>query len=264
MRNLLSALLLPPSNLILLGFAGILLLRHCPRLGRSLATLALTLLYLLSTPIIAEGLLHSLEILPQRHPFDTSVQAIVVLGADTYFSPPEYDAHTVGRLGLERVRYAARLYRRTGKPIMATGGTAQGNGFSEAAQMKTVLEEEFRVPVRWVEKTSRNTRENAYKSLAILQKDGIDHIALVTHAWHMPRAMREFEQAGFNVTPAPTAFTTRYRTGLMSFIPTANALQKSWLYFHEITGMLWYRLVPVSRDLKRLPEYSDHAPNPAS
>jgi uncharacterized SAM-binding protein YcdF (DUF218 family) len=146
---------------------------------------------------------------------------------------------------------------------MATGGTALGNGFSEAAQMKTVLEEEFRVPVRWVEKTSRNTRENAYKSFAILKKDDIDHIALVTHAWYMPRAMREFEQAGFNVTPAPTAFTTRYRTGLISFIPTANAMQKSWLYFHEIAGMLWYRLVPVSRDLKRLPEYSDQAPHPA-
>ena len=167
----------------------------------------------------------------------------------------------MGRLSLERVRYAARLYRRTGKPILTTGGTEQGNGFSEAVQMKTVLEEEFLVPVSWVEKTSRNTRENAYKSFAILKKDGIDHIALVTHAWHMPRAIREFEQAGFNVTPAPTAFTTRYRTGLMSFIPTANALQKSWLYFHEIFGILWYRLIPVSRDLRRLHERSDHTAN---
>jgi uncharacterized SAM-binding protein YcdF (DUF218 family) len=260
-RNLLSALLLPPSNLILLGMAGIALLKHRPGLGKALVTLALALLYLLSTPIVAEGLLHSLETLPQRHPFDTSVQTIVVLGADTYFSPPEYDAHTVGRLSLERVRYAARLYRRTGKPILTTGGTEQGNGFSEAVQMKTVLEEEFRVPVSWVEKTSRNTRENAYKSFAILKKDGIDHIALVTHAWHMPRAIREFEQAGFNVTPAPTAFTTRYRTGLMSFIPMANALQKSWLYFHEIFGILWYRLIPVSRDLRRLHERSDHTAN---
>ena len=89
MRNLLSALLLPPSNLILLGMAGIALLKHRPGLGKALVTLALALLYLLSTPIVAEGLLHSLETLPQRHPFDTSVQTIVVLGADTYFSPPE-------------------------------------------------------------------------------------------------------------------------------------------------------------------------------
>ena len=44
---------------------------------------------------------------------------------------------------------------------------------SEAAQMKAVLEKEFQVPVRWMKKLPRNTRENAYKSFAILKKDGI-------------------------------------------------------------------------------------------
>ena len=111
--------------------------------------------------------------------------------------------------------------------------------------MKAVLEKEFEVPVKWMEEGSRNTRENAYKSFAILKKDGISHIALVTHAWHMPRASREFEQAGFKVVPAATAYTKRYRTDVFSFIPTAGALQKSWLFLHEVIGMWWYRLSPA-------------------
>ncbi|MDE2365945.1 MAG: YdcF family protein [Betaproteobacteria bacterium] len=245
--NLISAFLLPPFNLILLGTAGLLLLKWQPRLGKILMTVTLALLYLLSTPIFAEFMLQRLETRPAPGPFNTSgsgIQAIVVLGSSTYFNAPEYGGHTVSRLGLERIRYAAWLYRLTGKPILAAGGSPLASGSSEAAQMKAVLEKEFQVPVRWTEEVSVNTRENAYNSFAILKKEGIRHIALVTHAWHMPRAAREFERAGFEVTPAATAYTTRLKTDVFAFIPSAGALQKSSWFFHEVTGLLWYRLMP--------------------
>src|SRR5574340_372540 len=108
--NLISAFLLPPFNLILLGAAGLLLLKWRPRLGKILMTVTLALLYLLSTPIFAEFMLQRLETRPTRPvsgPFNTSdsgVQAIVVLGSNTYFNAPEYGGHTVSRLGLERIR----------------------------------------------------------------------------------------------------------------------------------------------------------------
>ena len=241
---LVSALLLPPLNLILLGAMGVLLLKRRPRTGKILVVSARALLYLLSTPFVAETALQKLETLPALKPFD-SVQAIVVLGAGTYFNAPEYEGNTVNRLGLERIRYAARLHRLTRKPILTTGGAPLGSSSSEAAQMKDVLEKEFRVPVKWIEEASGNTRDNAYKSFAMLKKDGVSRIALVTHAWHMPRATREFEQAGFKVIPAATAYTTRYKTDLFAFIPTAGALQKSSFFFHEVIGMIWYWLSPV-------------------
>ena len=148
----------------------------------------------------------------------------------------------MGRFSLERVRYAAWLYQQTGKPILATGGDPADHGSAEAAQMKAVLEREFTVPVKWIETVARNTRENAYNSFAILQKEGIGRIALVTHAWHMPRAAREFEQAGFKISPAATGYTTRHRTDIFVLIPTAAALQKSSLFFHEVIGLGWYWL----------------------
>lgn len=242
--NLISAFLLPPLNLILLGMIGVLLLKGRPRLGKLLMVIALTLLYVLSSPFFADAMLQKLETPPAPGPMDSGVQAIVVLGSSSYFNAPEYGGDTVSRLGLERIRYAARLHRLTGKSILATGGSPLGRGSSEASQMKAVLEREFQVPVRWTEGASANTRENAYKSFAILKKDGIRHIALVTHAWHMPRAAREFEQAGFKVTPAATAYTTRYKTNVFAFVPSAGALQKSSLFFHEVIGILWYWLTP--------------------
>ena len=111
--------------------------------------------------------------------------------------------------------------------------------------MKAALEKDFRVPVKWVEEASNNTRENAYKSFAILKKDKITHIMLVTHAWHMPRATKAFEQVGFKVTPAATAFTTRQQIDVLAFIPTAGALQQSELFMHEMIGMWWDRLFPA-------------------
>ena len=108
--------------------------------------------------------------------------------------------------------------------------------------MKQVLEQEFKVPVRWVEGESDNTLQNARLSYAVLKAAGIQRIYLVTHAWHMPRAVQAFQSAGFQVVPAPTAYTTRYQTDLLTFIPNAGALRDSRIFMHELIGMFWYQL----------------------
>ena len=188
--NLVSAFLLPPLNLILLGALGVLLLKHHPRLGRFLLACTLALLYLISTPFIAETMLQKIETPYVADSVSSEGRVIVVLGGGTYFNAVEYGGDTVNRYSLERIRYAAYLYQLTGKSILVTGGAPLGNISSEAEQMKSVLENEFRTPVKWVEGSSNNTHENAYKSYEILKKDEIKHIMLVTHAWHMPRAKR--------------------------------------------------------------------------
>lgn len=241
--NLISAFLLPPLNLLLLGAAGTLLWHKRPRIARALVTASLALLWLCSTPYFAEGALHLLEGPPHAvNPGAQPADAIVVLGGGTYFHAPEYAGDTVDEASLVRLRYAAKLQRETGKPILVTGGKPLGNNLPEAQQMKTVLENEFKVPVRWTEDASANTLENALYSYALLQKAGIKRIYLVTHAWHMPRAAFVFRQVGFKVVPTPTAWTTRYKTGLLDFIPRAEALRDSSIFMHEVIGLLWYRL----------------------
>lgn len=241
--NLVSAFLLPPLNLLLIALAGLLLWHKRPRIARILLTASLTLLWLLSTPYVAEKLLHSLEGEPRAAETSPPVaDAIVVLGGGTYFQAPEYGADTVSGASLQRLRYAARLYRETGKPILVTGGKPLGNTLSEAAQMKRVLEQEFKVPVQWSEGGSDNTLENARLSYPILKAAGITRIYLVTHAWHMPRSILAFQAAGFKVIPAPTAYTTGFQTDLLAFIPSIDALGESRIFMHEMIGMLWYRL----------------------
>jgi uncharacterized SAM-binding protein YcdF (DUF218 family) len=241
--NLLSAFLLPPLNLLLVAALGLWLWHKRPLVARTLLTASVVLLWLLSTPYFAGLLLQGLE----GEPYVTDTRkpladAIVVLGGGTYFHAPEYGGDTVGRATLERLRFAAKLHRETGKPVLVTGGAPLGNGTSEAEQMKQALVQEFNVPVQWAESASNNTLESARLSYQTLKQAGIDRIYLVTHAWHMPRAVQSFQSAGFQVVPAPTAYTTRYRTDLLTFIPNADALHDSRIFMHELIGMLWYQL----------------------
>ena len=241
--NLISASLLPPLSLLLVLLSGLLLFRCRPKLARVFIFTSFALLWLASTPYIAEGALHLLEaqtsaLSEQPH----SASAIVILGGGTYFRAPEYDGQdTISEMTLPRLRYGARLQRELQLPILVSGGKPLGNIVSEAQQMRAALEQDFQVKVRWTEDTSDNTLENARNSFQLLQKQGITKIYLVTHAWHMARSATAFRRAGFEVIEAPTAFTTRYRIDMLAFLPRAESLRDSKIFVHEVIGLLWYQ-----------------------
>jgi len=246
--NLISAFLLPPLSFLLVLLSGLLLLRRHPGTARWLLTLSCALLWLASTPYIAEGGLHLLESrtsvldMSQSGKSTLDPAAIVILGGGTYFHAPEYAGQdTISELVLPRLRYGARLQRKWQLPILVSGGKPLGNHVAEAQQMRVALEQDFQVPVRWTEDTSDNTQENARNSYLTLHKAGIHKIYLVTHAWHMLRASAAFRAAGFEVVEAPTAFTTRYQIDLLAFIPCAEAVRDSKYFFHEAIGLLWYQ-----------------------
>jgi uncharacterized SAM-binding protein YcdF (DUF218 family) len=240
--KIINAFLLPPLNLLVLSGVGIFLLTRRPRLGRNLIIVAWILLYVLSTPIVARTLIQTLETVPPLQPgayTADEVGAIVVLAGGVYDDAPEYGGDSASPDALARVRYAARLQRATGKPILVTGGGPRSRN-AESLVLKDALENDFFVPVRWVEDQSENTWQNARLSYAILQPQGITTVYLVTQAWHMSRAVTAFERAGFRVIPAPTGFTTAYQLSLLDFLPRGSALGKSFVALHEWMGQGWY------------------------
>lgn len=239
--NLVSGFLLPPLGLLLFGAAGFFCLRRSQRWGRGLIGIALFGLWLLCTPFVAQRLLAGLEI-PYRPVGGDEADAIVVLGGGLYPEAVEYGGGaTLHGRTLERVRYGAWLYRRIGKPILVTGGAPEGDA-PEGRVMREVLEREFGVPVAWVEDRSDNTRENARFSAEILRRAGIGRIYLVSHVWHLPRAVREFEREGLTVVPAGTGYQPMGEIGPLDFLPNASALSASYYACHEWLGLLWYRL----------------------
>lgn len=241
LKKILSALAVPPFSLILLALLGVFLSRRHPRSGRWLTGLALAGIGLLSIPAISIMLMQSLAtpapITPQQL---ARVQAIVILGGGIYAGAPEYGTDTVGPASLQRVRYGALLQKHSGLPILVTGGAPFG-GRPEAETMKETIEREFGGKVRWTESRSRDTAENANFSAVILWSSHITRIALVSHAWHLPRAIPLFEKQGLEVVPAPTAFTTWPEINAALFLPSAGALERSSTALHEWLGILVQR-----------------------
>ncbi|GAB6068584.1 YdcF family protein [Methylothermus subterraneus] len=244
--RLLETLVLPPASLLFLAGIGLGLRR------RVLTLIALTLLYLAATPWVSRWLAAKLEVYPPLDPNRLpTAQAIVVLGAMRYHQAPEYGGDTVAGLGLERLRYAAWLKRRTGLPILASGGRPLGESKAEAELMQEVLQE-FGTPATWLETQSRNTFENAKHSAVILKRQGIKTIFLVTSAFHLPRAVEAFTYQGLGVIPAGTRFTRPgpLESGLWAWLPSPSALCRTHLALHEIFGRLWYRLRYYSQPLR--------------
>lgn len=169
--------------------------------------------------------------------------AIVVLGGGVYRNAPEYGGDTVNSADLERLRYAAHLYRACRLPIIITGGHP-GGGESEATVMRQVLQQDFNVPVQWVETAARTTWENAHNTRALLPKR-IHTVFLVSQAWHLPRAVSSFDRAGFTTIPAGTGYGLTRPWRWSDLFPQPEGWTNSYLALHEIIGMGWYRIKSI-------------------
>ena len=246
-----QALILPPGGLVVLALLGLLLSRRF--LGKLLLLLSLASLYLLSTPYTAAWLMASLErdlALPPETHTSHGAQAIVVLGGGIRPNAPEFGGDTVSALTLERIRYAARLQRHTGLPVIASGGNPEQRPRSDAWLMGQVLREEYGITPLALEEQSVSTWENGQYTGTLLRRLGLGKILLVTHAWHMPRALESFRRAGIEVIPAPTAFASRRMDAEepWQWLPSFQAFRDSRYALHEYLGDAWYRLREVMAD----------------
>ncbi len=245
-NHILQGFILPPGLFLSMLLLGALLRLRFHRTGQSLIYAAIGLLLLMSLPIVSQPLLRFYENIPALDA-DTLAQskarAIVILGGGRYTNAPEYGGDTISIFSLERIRYGARLQRKTRLPILVSGGLVlEKNRPAEAELMKNVLTQDFHARVSWVEGDSHNTYENAVNSRVILGQQGIDDIILVTHALHMPRALTAFRKVGFRVTPAPLGFDTADDTSLiLKLLPDSFSLLRMHDLMHELIGNWWYR-----------------------
>ena len=236
---------------LLLALAAIIM----PRVRglRAAGMAAVAMLFVLSTPLVSDGLLSRLEFWGALSPtalVQSRAQAIVILSADQHMRP-EFGGFGPGALSLERLRYGAYLAKRTNLPVLVSGGDPSDTGVPLADTLASALDVSFGVRAMWRERRSLDTAGNAYESAKILKAQGVTRVLLVTHSWHMRRARLAFERAGLQVTPAPTAaigdpLRNLHSAGdwIRSLIPQATSLQASYYFIHEVIGWLVLRITP--------------------
>ncbi|MGH6647468.1 YdcF family protein [Aquabacterium sp.] len=188
-----------------------------------------------------------------RTPPSPSV-GIMVLGAGLVPRAPEYGVADLPHYFAERLRYGVWLGRQTGWPVGASGGVGWAQkevqiGPAEAEVAGRVAQLAYGVPLRWIEKSSVDTRGNAAASVAMLADQGVTEIVLVTDAFHMPRARRAFEQAAAawaaragkpvpTITPAPMKFWGKDANPVLAWMPSGAGMANVRMACHEWLGLL--------------------------
>ena len=237
LKKLVSVFIVPPLLPIGLIVLGLIFIKIRPRLAYGMAWLGAIVTLLLSTPAtvaLIAGPLQTYHIAKESDVEKT--QAIVILAGGQRFAP-EFGGAAPNRISLERIHYGSRLAKRSGLPILVTGGAPTGD-VPEAELIADMLKQDFGIEAKWVESHSLDTHDNARYSAAILQKAGIRKITLVTHAVHMRRAVNEFVAQGMDVEPAPMAFVSRAQNeGFFKNLPSITSAYAGWFALHE-----WYGL----------------------
>lgn len=242
-------LLLPSNFLIGLGLLGaLLLLTRFARAGRRLMVTALVLLAICAYSPLANFLLYPLE---QRFPkWDSSrgdPDGIIVLGG-----PLDADmsaAHGVPVIAgaADRLISAAALAHRYPKArIIYTGGSPNLlHNDAKEADYATALFQGLGIPRErlTMERQARNTKENAEFSKEIAKPKRGERWLLVTSAFHMPRSVGLFRQAGFAVEAYPVDWKVGTKEDLLRyFIVANNGLELVDIGVREWLGLIAYRL----------------------
>ena len=260
LKPVLSALALPPAPFLMLALAGAGLTRGRPRTSRVLIVLACVGIWLCSCAGAARWVEESWLSLPaplaaaQRADLKARAAAgesiaIVVLGGGMESPAPEYGGADLSSPSLFRLRYGLWLGRQTGIPVAASGGVGWGTSSSgiqpEANRMAEIAQAEYGVPLRWVEASSRDTHENAVNTLALLRPAGVREIVLVTHAPHLPRALREFRAAAAAASAVPVRITAAAMgqawpadSLLLRWLPSSEGTRRMRGALHEVLARL--------------------------
>ncbi|UCP07545.1 MULTISPECIES: YdcF family protein [unclassified Pseudomonas] len=247
-RYFVKNLLMPPGILLLLLVLAWWFRRSRPRLAGVCFALGAGGFWLMSLPVAVQWGAKALEREPPlaREEWATLAQradAIIVLGAGRERGDLAWGADQPTGVALERERYAARLAKASGLPILTSGGLHYGTPPSEARLMADSLRDDFGVTVRWQEERSRTTWENALFSAEMLLPQGIKRVVVVTQAWHMPRSVWSFQKAGFEVVPAPVAFLgVDNARPLGGWMPEFKSIWQSGQLLNEAVGQVGYSL----------------------
>ncbi len=250
-KPILSALLLPPVPLLLLVLVGGRLMYRRRLLAWLLILVGVLGVWFSCTTALGRGI--TLWLLrPPPALMDSQITelkrapktAIVVLGGGRWLLAPEYGVSTLRDRSVERLRYGLWLGRETALPVAFSGGVGYGApaGPSEAEIAARIADREFGRPLRWTETESRDTRENAVRSVTLLQQQGIEQIVLVTHGYHMPRALHNFERAAagknLRIVAAPLGIRTGGPLRASDWLPTSDGFEANRMALHEWIGRL--------------------------
>jgi uncharacterized SAM-binding protein YcdF (DUF218 family) len=252
LKKFFSFWLMPVPLCMALLVSGLLISRRRQRLGRCLTLAAAALLILFSNKFVSNRLVAPLE---DRYPAipeilaDAPVPAqlagcgfVVVLGGGHVDVPAWPAAERLSASSLGRIAEAVRILRVVPNARLIVSGPGMPGRPSHGAVLAEAARSLGVDPARiTVIDTAHDTEDEAH---AVARMAGKTRVALVTSAWHMPRAAALFRHAGVDFVPCPADFVAREGIRLTwdDFLWDSESLERSSRAAHEWIGLLWLKL----------------------
>lgn len=253
-KKLLGYCLMPLPFCLGLLVAGVLLMRteRRARLGRTLVLAAVVLLLLFANKFVSARLVRGLELqypavpeLTAGAPPAPALAAcgyVVVLGGGNAYMPGRPALSRLSSSALGRITEATRLLRVLPDAKLVLAGPPVGKRPSHATVLAQSAISLGVDPQRIV--LVEQVRDTEDESLAVRERVGQAPFALVTSAWHMPRAMALFRHAGLNPVACPADFTAHDdgEWHWRDLLWDVESLERSTWAVRERLGYLWIAL----------------------
>lgn len=252
LKKFVSFWLMPLSFCVTAMVVGLLLMWAAKRakLGRAVLVGALALLMLLSNRFVSRVLVRPLEAryapIPELRagaPVPEKLAGcryVVVLGGGHGREPDAAATNLLAAGSLARIVEGVRVLRVLPEAKLVVSGPGDGSGAPTHAEVLARAAESLGISRERITKIeqARDTEEEARATREIV---GSARIALVTSAWHLPRAMALCRSVGLDPVACPTDFTTHLDDGLTlnDFLWDVESLGRSTLGFRERIGYLW-------------------------
>jgi len=222
------------------------------RLARALLTFSLLGLLGIGFFPLGDQLAQTLERqFPAWHDDEKPVDGVIVLGGGVdVWSSASWDTLAFNSAGNRFVAMADLARRYPSAKIVFTGGYGAmfGQTLSEADIVERHISELGLQPGRVLfERLSRNTKENAAFTKAMLTPNPGERWLLVTSAWHMPRSMGLFRKAGWKIEAYPVGWISApgYANATLA-IEASGHLAKFDTMVREWIGLIAARLLGQS------------------
>lgn len=203
-------------------------------------------LYLLSTGVVSEFLLGSLE---NRYepPSELVGDAVIMLGGGATADTTDVDGQgNLGGSAANRLLATARLQKKLDVPIILSGGQVYSDSGREAQIAKRMLLS-LGIPAEkiLIEDQSLNTKQNAEYVHKLLNEYGYNKPILVTSAFHMERSVINFHKENIDVVPYPTDYMVnkKHVFHYNKLAPSAGALYGNYIFLQEWLGILVAKII---------------------
>lgn len=251
LKKFVSFWLMPVPLCLTLVVAGLifLLATKRTRLARGLLIAGVTLFALFANKLVSVALVRPLEatfpaipeLLPGA-PVPAALERcryIVVLGSGHSNSPGFSANNQLASSALARIVEGVRLLRMLpeAKLILTGGGEP---GYPTHAAVLGRVAQELGIPAERLLRVEsvRDTEDEAHAVHTLI---GDAPVALVTTAWHLPRAAGLFRRAGIDTLPCPTNYTARPSPNFQwsEFDWDVESLERSTAAVRERIGYTW-------------------------